>query len=184
MKTPPTPVSAICSPACGIKHCVLHIRPEPMNFYSKRVHQKHVLGQTLPSMLFAHTGRDLGHCWECLLNPLPGNRTGLCTPLSWPGQKVTTKGNSVHQLVAGYDLDSNVFIPWGSGQPAGPGINGSPVCVDSFLGWIPAQPGSSISSQANNPSSEMLSCTACPGQIPLLHTIPALSCFLQGPDQG
>ena len=53
----------------------------------------------------------------------------------------------MHELVAGYHLDSNVFIPWEFGQPVGSRINGSPVCVDSCLEWIPAQPGSSIYSR-------------------------------------
>lgn len=51
-----------------------------MNFYSERIHQKHVLGQILPSMLFAHTGRDLGHCWECQAEPLPRKQDWALRP--------------------------------------------------------------------------------------------------------
>ena len=79
------------------------------------------------------------------------------------------------KLVAGYHPDSTVFIPWGSGQPVGPGVNSSPVCVASCLGWIPAQLCFCTSSQVNNPPSEMLSWTLCPGRIPLWHSILAVS---------
>lgn len=57
---------------------------------------------------------------------------------------MTAKENSVYRLVAGYHLESDVFIPWGSGQPVGPGIEVH-LCallsgMDSCPAWLLSLP--------------------------------------------
>lgn len=66
----------------------------------------------------------------------------------------------------------------------GPRHQGSPVRAGSCVGWMPASFAPPSPPRSTTPLSHRSLPDSCPGQIPLLHTIPALSPFLQGPDHG
>lgn len=57
------------------------------------------------------------------LNTFPRNETGTWGPTYLAREDIDDNGNSVPSQTRGRcHVDSNVFIPWGSGQPAGRGV--------------------------------------------------------------
>lgn len=84
----------------------------------------------------------------------------------------------MYRLVAGYHLESDVFIPWGSGQPVGPGIEVH-LCallsgMDSCPAWLLSLPP-----RPTTLPQDMLFRTSCPGQIPLWYTSPLSAGFFK-----